>query len=468
MSFTSKQSSLPTLPPGRERIKQLVATWPRDTKQSSAGNLICSAAGILRWMARILEEDGPQAPKWNPSNALLSFSLAEFPSHTDQKTGEKLRDAIAACVNLFDSIWESRGRIPHVFELLESAPMLKTLWSEPHNLLYKTQVWSDCNGTIDLIEWPITRIANAGLVYIEDPNDLAAAVQSRLGISKGAERLEQGTPYLFFDPTPPQFIRIRWHNKSDSVEKAAFHTLQSFDLSVQSARLEAGELTFPFSTTGYRLICCVKVPLPGEVPYTPHFYTCDGRYFAPPVPNSKLDWSCNAPGSYYLVYYKSEVVRRMSLERAAPFPHIEEIRRKGSSGTTTYPTPPTPIAKEPERKTSFKSDPGPSTSPPRTLHSQASKPTLAATSNNRPRRESILPRLGITPTGPRAPPKSPERVLQPVSQPPNQLLPTKRDAEEGRTVRIREAIREIPSPPRKRRKSDNCVPETVFWKQWNK
>ncbi|KAI4865864.1 hypothetical protein F4820DRAFT_447637 [Hypoxylon rubiginosum] len=461
MSSPIEEMGLPILCPkyqGSELIKQLVTTWPDDIVDTPASRLICFTAAIFRWMASILEE-GSQAPKLGPSNALLAFSLAEFPVHTDQKTVEVFSNAILACSRLFHGVWPEDHRT-NLFDMLENELIRKVFWSELYNLIYKIPVWADCHGTIDLLEWPVDKIAKAGLIYLDDPRELAASVQDKLGLFKHTEP----DTYLFLSPTPPQFIRVHWDNKSDfSLPKgeSAFKTLEAFELSAQTAHLEQGCLSFHTSTTGYRLICCVKIPRIGEEHYAPHFYACDGRYFIPPTREVQRDWSCNDPGSYYLIYHKSDTQRRVSLERAVPFPSIGEARRKDSLAVIAKPNPPSFIASP---RTPFKFNRRATFNTPRTPQPRARASTPAGPSTDRVRSNTLPPRPSQVPTGPRQPHQKFDFSSVNAERPLHELVSAKR---KGETVQIRQSK---PSPPRKKRKSDHCpdASEKEPWKNWRK
>ncbi|KAI1781526.1 hypothetical protein F4818DRAFT_40277 [Hypoxylon cercidicola] len=431
MSSASERMALTILShkyEGQELVQQLVTTWPGNIARTVAGRPICSAASVLRLMAIILE-DGIQSPKLSPSNALLSLSLAEFPVHPDQQTEEMLSEAISSCIRLFrfSGAW-ANGYTPNVFETLESELMLKALWSESHNLLYKTSVWADCNGMIDLIEWPVDKIAKAGLIHLRNPEELAATVKNELGISSHTKP----DTYVFFNPTPPQFIRVQWNNNSESTlsnDSSVFKSLQTFDLSAQTAQLEGGSLAFHAFTSGYRLICCVKITQSGEERDAPHFYTCDGRYFIPPTPDLNRDWSCNDPGNYYLIYYKSETVQRMSLERAVPFPDADEARRKDLSGTTAIADLPLvfPHDQDLDHMSIF--------------HSFARRPTPVATLSDPPRSHGLPPRL--LPISPNVPRKSTDQVPGPAIQSSNVI--SARQNERGTGKDETEALQPIRS-----------------------
>ncbi|XXG96643.1 hypothetical protein Hte_002931 [Hypoxylon texense] len=482
----SEDLKLPILSPkyqGNELVKQLSLTWPMNVADSPVSSQVCSAAAVLRWIACVLENDTPEAPKLGPSHPLMAFSLSEFPVLTDQKIAGVFHDAISRCSSVFYGTWPEDYN-PNLSEMLESEPILECFWSKPYNLLYKTPLWTDFHGTIDQVEWPIDQIAKAGLIRINDPRELATTVKQKLGLFN---HIEQDT-YLFLSPTPPQLIRVRWDNKSNSSfpkTESAFKALQEFTLSAQCAQLEADELSFHPSTTGYRLICAVKIPGQGEDQEAPHFYACDGRYFIPPTRGLKCDWSCNEPGSYYLIYNKSDAPRRMSLERAVSFPSIEEARSKGLSGVTTKSDPPAPVAPKPAPKTPFDRRRG--SKAPYTPRPRASTSTPTAPSTDTTRRRILPPRPSQVPTGPRAlqqasqlaPEQEQQQTVQQAhrqvfdftplpppqySQYSNEVMAVKRKSDAD-AVQIRQTT---PSQPRKRRKSDHHPDsmEKEPWKNW--
>ncbi|KAI1398937.1 hypothetical protein F4819DRAFT_466874 [Hypoxylon fuscum] len=312
---------------GQDLVGRLRATWPDSFATGTLDQChLCSAIDVLRWMASIQIEE-LHISKLELSNELLSLSLADFPASADTEKKDKISAALSTINYRYFTGVEQDGKTLNLFDILEGSMMIKTFWSEPRNLLYKTPVWAECAGTINYMHRPIEAIAHEGLIFIEDPDELATAVEKKLGTFK----LPDQDIKLFNSLTPPDFIRVRWDNTkwlAQNNGKSAFRSLHAFELSVRMARIEREALDYPEVTVGYRLICMAKISPPGEEPLGIHMYTCDGGFFQLQLRTRSQNWSCSDPGCYYLVYYKSDRVQNLVLERADPMPDIGLVRQK--------------------------------------------------------------------------------------------------------------------------------------------
>ncbi|KAI1384510.1 uncharacterized protein F4822DRAFT_433054 [Hypoxylon trugodes] len=290
---------------GQELAQKLRECWPDVFARTPAERRLCSALDIVRWVASIVAEDESCSLDLFCPLQIILLALIDFPivEYTNTDTNSQIHSEIASCVgHLVRDPYD--GSMPDLLDILESPLMKNNFWAQPCNLLYKSTVLEQRDGTIHPIKIPPQNIAKEGLIIFDDPARLAQTVEWKLG---RIQLRDQGA-YRCYVPSPPEFLRFRWNNSAwvaQNSGKEARDILQKLEIRTNDTLDEGGHLTFPAMIIQYRLICIAKIPEPGEEPTATQIFMNDGhRFFGQHGICGSRFWSPNAPGSYYLIYHK--------------------------------------------------------------------------------------------------------------------------------------------------------------------
>ncbi|KAI4863154.1 hypothetical protein F4820DRAFT_471859 [Hypoxylon rubiginosum] len=332
---------------GAELAYKLQASWPHRFARTPAERAVCSAASIIRWMKIIIEETEKidMNPVPRPVNEVLALALADFPIDTDLEAESEITKAIANCAHSL------RG---NVFDILESPLMAQTLWCKPQYLLFRTAVLEKRNGMIERYQYPVEQHVKDSLIHLENPFELAAAVQAKLGQRYSTERMAD----QYYLANPPEFIRVYWNNSSSVSQNgnmSIFDALQAFEMPYKEKISGIDRLVLVDMNTGYRLVCVARIPQPGEVAVANHLYHCDGSNFVPGFgDDGSQEWSCQEPGRYYMMYRRSNQARRRQQD-GHPAPELSVSLPAGALAMEKIPAdwvrdsvqPPAPVPSPP-------------------------------------------------------------------------------------------------------------------------
>ncbi|KAI0851675.1 hypothetical protein F5Y00DRAFT_274583 [Daldinia vernicosa] len=317
---------------GGELVKRLKTYWSDAFARSVHERQLCSGLDIIRWMVVTLGQHGIFTTK-GMHLELVRYALTDFPirEFSDAQTRREYQEIITLVYSNMAKFGRS-GNPPDLFDILENKMMTDQFWSNPSYLLYKTTAYEDRGESIQDIKLSAEEIARGGLIRIQYPEDLPTAIANVLAPSK----CEGKESYQFHVPTPPLFIRVLWDNALWAAldRRSPVQTLQQLQIEYDDVQVGNNNLVFSKSSTSYRLICLAKISLPNEEPVAVHLYNCDGSHFLPPYGNNQdQNWSCQEPGKYYLMYYKSDEPRYWSetgplVETEQTFADVRRLLKK--------------------------------------------------------------------------------------------------------------------------------------------
>ncbi|KAI0382757.1 hypothetical protein F5Y04DRAFT_287790 [Hypomontagnella monticulosa] len=299
---------------GQELATKLRESWPNCFAVSQAQQKLCAGLEVIRWIISVLAESGSPMITIDRTDMPLLLAVAHYPiQSTVTIRGLSEIQGIISKVTLAFSAPKGDGSGANLLEFLESAMMVQALWSKPEYLLYQATLKRE--GNLPLPDAPLAmtpaQIARDGLITLDDPEKLISAVTEKL--ASRTYYHQEYTVRQLHTFASPQLIRVNWTNPSqwDQSRGSPMELFHSFKIRrPQSAEVEGGQPQHLVVDVSYTLICLARVTgswhkdEPAAV--AAHKYTINGQAFLSGHGNDwSQNWSCEEPGNYYLVYYKT-------------------------------------------------------------------------------------------------------------------------------------------------------------------
>lgn len=246
-------------------------------------------------------------PIVSASDIPLRLALADIPDFktASPETKQDIRNTMRDCIRTLGS--EEDMYLNLFRHILEGEHITQRFWSMPNNLIYDPISWIAKDDVIRPYNLGTDVVAADGLLELFNPEELSGTVEQQLSPWGNGEWV---TVHCVL--SPPTFIRFLWDNTEwvYGGGKLRPGELSTFNIRVQDAHFENGQLSHPIVTASYRLACLARCRSKDGQPVSAHYHMPDGHSFFPRT-DGKLSqyWSCTDPGSYYLVYQKSHESR---------------------------------------------------------------------------------------------------------------------------------------------------------------